>query len=104
MIFTNPSAYIFMQGGIFLQNKKTSFIRSQLLIIIQLAVSIIIIISAFVVKAIGGNIHSIVGTWFFENYSNSIFTDTANSPMQFTDSTSLTETSRSSEYSEVTQP
>ena len=104
MIFANPSAYIFMQGGIFLQNKKTSFIRSQLLIIIQLAVSIIIIISAFVVKAIGGNIHSIVGTWFFENYSNSVFTDTANSTLQFSDSTSLTETSRFSEYSEVTQP
>ena len=91
-------------GGIFLQNKKTSFIHSQLLIIIQLAISLIIIISAFVIKAIGGDIHAAVGTWFFQNYSNSIFTDTANSPLPFTDSTSLTETSRFSEYSEVTQP
>ena len=94
----------FDAGGIFLQNKKISFFRSQLLIIIQLAISLIIIISAFVIKAIGGDIHAAVGTWFFQNYSNSIFTDTANSPLQFTDSTSLTETSRSSEYSEVSQP
>lgn len=87
----------FYAGGIFLENKN--FMRSQLLIIIQLAICFIVIISAFVMKAIGGDIHAAVGTWFFDNYNNSIFTDTAVSPLKFNDNTSLTETSRSFEDS-----
>jgi len=86
-----------MQGGIFLKNQH--FIRSQLLIVIQLAICFIVIISAFVIKALGGDIHAAVGTWFFDNYTNSVFTNTADSPLSFTDNTSLTETSRSFEES-----
>ena len=82
-----------------MENKQPSFIRSQLLIIIQLAICLTVIIAAFVIKAIGGDIHAAVGTWFFDNYNNSIFTNTANAPLKFTDNTSLTETSRSFEES-----
>ena len=82
-------------GGIFLKNQH--FIRSQLLILIQLTICFIIMISAFVIKTLGGDIHAAVGTWFFDNYTNSIFTNTADSSIQFTDNTSLTETSRSFE-------
>ena len=84
-----------MQGGFFV--KKPSFIRSQLLTFIQLAICLIAVIAALVIKAVGGDIHAAVGTWFFENLNNSIFTDTADSSVNFTENTSLTETSRSFE-------
>ena len=77
--------------------KKPSFIRSQLLTFIQLAICLTAIIGALVIKVIGGDIHAAVGTWFFENLNNSIFTNTADSSVNFTDNTSLTETSRSFE-------
>ena len=69
-------------------------IKKPILIIIQIIISVIIIISAFVIKTVGGDIHAFVGTWFFENYNNSIFTDTAVSPLDFTEETIITETSR----------
>ena len=77
--------------------KKPSFIRSQLLTVIQLVICLIAVIAALVIKAVGGDIHAAVGTWFFENLNNSIFTDTADSSVHFTDNTSITETSRSFE-------
>ncbi len=84
-----------MQGGFFV--KKPSFIRSQLLTVIQLVICLTAIIGALVIKVIGGDIHPAVGTWFFENLNNPIFTDTADSSVHFTDNTSITETSRSFE-------
>ena len=84
-----------MQGGFFV--KKPSFIRSQLLTVIQLVICLTAIIGALVIKVIGGDIHAAVGTWFFENLNDPIFTDTADSSVHFTDNTSITETSRSFE-------
>ena len=69
-------------------------IKKPILIIIQIIISVIIIISAFVIKTIGGDIHAFIGTWFFENYNNSIFTDTSQSPLDFIEETIITETSR----------
>ena len=69
-------------------------IKKPILIIIQIIISVIIIISAFVIKTIGGDIHAFVGTWFFDNYNNSIFTDTAKSPLDFIEETVITEASR----------
>ena len=62
-------------------------IKKPILIIIQIIISVIIIISAFVIKTIGGDIHAFIGTWFFENYNNSIFTDTSQSPLDFIEET-----------------
>lgn len=67
--------------------------NSMLLIIIQLIVSVIIIIAALIIKFIGGTVHSEVATWFYDNYNNSIFLDTADSILPFTDNISLKETS-----------
>ena len=91
VILTALCEYIFLNifaGGFPLDNKRP------VLIVIQIIISVIVIISAFVIKTVGGDIHAFVGTWFFENYNNSIFTGTAVSPLDFTEETVITETSR----------
>ncbi len=46
--------------------------NGMLLIIIQLIVSVVIIAAALAIKLIGGTVHAAVGTWFYENYNNTI--------------------------------
>ncbi len=72
------------------QTKKHSF-GSQTLIIIQLILCGLIIISAFMVKLIGGSVYAIVGTWFYDNYNNSVFTDTQDNIFSFIDGTKTSE-------------
>lgn len=72
------------------RNKKFS-VGSQLLIVIQLAVCILILICAFVVKSVGGSFYATVGTWFYDNYNNSVFTDTQDNIFSFIDQTKTTE-------------
>lgn len=66
---------------------------SMLLIGIQLIVSTLLIAAALVIKLIGGTVHSEIGTWYYKNYNNSIFLNTADSPLPFSDPITLTETS-----------
>ena len=72
------------------KDKKTSA-GSQLLVIIQLIICTLLLISAFVIKTIGGSIYAQVGTWFYDNYNNSVFTDTKDNILSFTDKTKTTE-------------
>lgn len=74
--------------------KKTNPVRTQLLTVIQLVLCFLIITAAIVIKIIGGTLYAEVGTWFFDNYNNSVFTGTADSFISFTDDTSISETSR----------
>ncbi len=67
--------------------------NGMLLIIIQLIVSAVIVIAAFVIKLIGGTLHSQIGTWFYDNYNNSIFINTADGTVPYTDNIKLKETS-----------
>lgn len=75
------------------QTYSTIGIRSQLLTIIQLIVCSLILISAFAVKLIGGEIYGTVGTWFYDNYNDSIFTGTNESNFNFSDLVKFNETS-----------
>lgn len=72
------------------KDKKVK-VGSQLLIIIQLIICTLLLISAFVIKTIGGSLYAQVGTWFYDNYNNSVFTDTKNNVFSFTDKTKTTE-------------
>ena len=47
--------------------------NAMLLIIIQLIVCTLIVLGAFIVKLIGGEAHAAVGTWFYDNYNNTVF-------------------------------
>ncbi len=73
------------------QNEHHS--NSMLLIVIQLTVSAILIIASIVIKMIGGTVHSELGTWYYKNYNNTIFLDSAQSFLPFADNITLTETS-----------
>ncbi|MDD6489040.1 MAG: hypothetical protein PUG48_04405 [Clostridia bacterium] len=72
------------------KDKKIT-VSSQLLIIIQLIICTLLLISAFVIRTIGGSLYAQVGTWFYDNYNNSVFTDTKNNVLSFIDSTKTTE-------------
>lgn len=67
--------------------------NSMLLIIIQLIVSAIIVIAALVIKLIGGTVHSQAATWFYDNYNNSVFINTADGTIPYNDNIKLKETS-----------
>lgn len=77
----------------YIQSKKDKKVKigSQLLIIIQLIICTLLLISAFVIKTIGGSLYAQVGTWFYDNYNNSVFTDTKNNILSFADKTKTTE-------------
>lgn len=72
------------------KNKKFA-VSNQLLIIIQLIICTLLLISAFVIRTIGGSLYAQVGTWFYDNYNNSVFTDTKNNVLSFIDKTKTTE-------------
>ncbi len=78
---------------------EKSFVRTQLLTIIRLILCVLVILSAYVVKTIGGELYAAVGTWFFDNYNNSIMTGMADAPLSFIDPITVTETSISSDSS-----
>lgn len=65
--------------------------KSQLLIVIQLILCGIILGGAFIVKSIGGQLYATVGTWFYDNYNNSVFTDTQKNIIPFIDKITTTE-------------
>lgn len=67
--------------------------NGMLLIIIQLIVSAIIVIAALIIKLIGGTVHSQAATWFYDNYNNSIFINTADGTVPYSDNIKLKETS-----------
>ena len=67
--------------------------NGMLLIIIQLIVSAVIVIAALIIKLIGGTVHSQAATWFYDNYNNSVFINTADSTIPYTDNIKLKEIS-----------
>lgn len=67
--------------------------NGMLLIIIQLIVCTVIILGAFVVKLIGGELHAAVGTWFYENYNNTVFIEDIGQVLPMNDPVSINETS-----------
>lgn len=67
--------------------------RSLLLTVLQLIVCTLMICGAFVVRTIGGEIHSAVGTWFYKNYNSTIFTGAPFSPPEAEDSVTVTQRS-----------
>lgn len=58
---------------------------SQILIIIQLILCAIVLLGAVAIKSIGGSLYATVGTWFYDNYNNSIFTGTQDNIFSFFD-------------------
>ncbi len=78
------------------QNEKASVreeSRGLLLIAIRVIICLLLLAAAGAVKIIGGDIHAQVGTWFYDNYNNTIFTDEKESIPPFADQVSAAETS-----------
>ncbi len=65
--------------------------RSMLLIICQLVVCIVCIAGAITIKLIGGSVYAAVGTWFFDQYNNTIFTGNGEGILPFRDEVSVKE-------------
>ncbi len=64
-----------------------------LLTVIRIVICALCICAALVIRWIGGNLHAQVGTWFYEHYNNSIFTDESQGTVPFRDDVSISETS-----------
>lgn len=64
-----------------------------LLMVIRMIVSALIIAAAVTVKLIGGTVHANVGTWFYENYNNSVMTGSSEGIFPFSDPVEVKETS-----------
>lgn len=67
--------------------------NNMLLIIIQLIVCTVITLGALAVKLIGGELHAAVGTWFYENYNNTVFIEDIGQILPMNDPVSVKETS-----------
>lgn len=55
--------------------KKVLKVNRPILLLVQMTVCGAVLIGAFVLKMIGGDLYTQVHDWFFTNYNNSIFTD-----------------------------
>ena len=64
-----------------------------LLIVIRMIVGALIIGAALTIKLIGGTVHANLGTWFYENYNNSIMTDSSEGIFPFFDPVEVSEQS-----------
>ena len=67
--------------------------KGMLLIVIQLIVSALIVAGAFTVKLIGGTLHGTLGTWFYDNYNNSVMLGSKDGVFPFSDPVEVEETS-----------
>lgn len=74
--------------------KPVSSAQSLLLTFIQLCACVIIIAAACSLKLIGGTIYSTAASWFFDHYNNTIFVTNEEGFFPFTDSVTITESSR----------
>lgn len=90
-------------------NKKFS-VGSQMLVVIQLILCGLVLICAVAIKSIGGSLYATISTWFYDNYNNSVFTDTKDNILSFVDNTKTTEknsavpnTDNSSENTDITE-
>ncbi len=77
-------------------SKAGSFVKSQLLVLIQTGLCILVLAFGLTLKAIGGSLYAQIATWYFDSYNNSVFTGTASPPDIIKDETVITETSRAS--------
>ena len=75
---------------------EKSFVRSQLLILIQSVLCVIILAVMLILKAVGGSIYAQTATWYFDRYNDSVFTGTACVLPVIKEETVITETSRTS--------
>lgn len=57
------------------KNPKKPDIKSQLLIIIQTSLCLVVIIAAVVLKSIGGQFYANAASWYFDTINNSVFTE-----------------------------
>ncbi len=74
----------------------TSFVREKLLLWVQLGLCAAVIITALILKGVGGTLYASVATWYYDNYHDSVFPTSESAPPLFGDETSLTEVSRKS--------
>lgn len=72
---------------------KISFVREQLLMIVQLGICIAVVSGALILKAVGGEVYANTATWFFDNYNDTIFTSDELVPSIFRDETVIAEES-----------
>lgn len=76
------------------QEEYASFgIRSQFLTVMQLIACVLILISAFVIKLIGGEVYSESASWFYEKYNDSVFINMNVTLPDFKDWVNFSETS-----------
>lgn len=86
------------------ENKRPSFLRSQLMTVTQVSLCVLIIVFAVIVKSIGGSFYATAATWYFDCVNNSIFTGTAAPSQEVTDGTTITETSLTTADERRTSP
>ena len=72
MIHKNLSSGVICLHG---KNPKKPDIKSQLLIIIQTSLCLVVIIAAVVLKSIGGQFYANAASWYFDTINNSVFTE-----------------------------
>ena len=77
--------------------KKKKEINGQLLISIQLILCIIIAISAFILKSVGGELYEKTRTWYYTQINNSAIFDNKN----FLDLTKFSDSSTSDEIQNI---
>ena len=73
--------------------KKGVHTRGLLLTIVQLSVCLLMIVSALLVRLMGGEVYAWTATWFFDNYNSSVFTDAKLPLLPYRDEVSFQEES-----------
>ena len=71
-----------------------SFVREQLLTIVQIILCITVIAAAFIIKSIGGELYADTATYYFELYNNSVIPDFSETPLPFSENIDINEVSR----------
>lgn len=76
--------------------RERSFVKSQLLILLQAGLCVTVLAFALTLKAIGGSFYAQAATWYFDRYNDSVFTGTGSPAKIIKEETEITETSRAS--------
>ena len=76
-----------------MENKRNSFLRSQLIIVTQVIICALALGFAFAAKAIGGELYAAAASWYFDSYNASLFTGGEMPALPFTEEAKISETS-----------
>lgn len=74
--------------------KHIPFMREQLVTLVQTAICVLLVVTALILRALGGSFYARIATWYFDRVNDSLFVTSEKPDIPFEEETTVSEISR----------